>query len=119
MRRAHPQQQQGAISRWPPVQLSPMLAMPADALPRSRLASAWAYEFKWDGIRMLAAWDGHALSLISRNGLDLTAQYPELSGADGLGRTLGPDRRLVLDGELIAPDEHGRPSFQRLQRRLN
>ncbi len=55
------------------------------------------------------------LRLESRNLNDLTGQYPELAG---LGRALG-DRAAVLDGEIVAFDERGRPSFERLQQRMH
>ena len=71
------------------------------------------FELKWDGIRALATISGDELTLRSRNGLDLTASYPELAelvpAVDGDG---------VLDGEIVALDAEGRPSFSRLQRRM-
>ncbi|MBW3659314.1 MAG: non-homologous end-joining DNA ligase [Actinobacteria bacterium] len=76
--------------------------------------SGFAYEFKWDGVRALAATDGSSLVLRSRTGNDITAGYPELAG---LGGAVG--RPALLDGEIVAFDEHGRPSFSRLQRRMN
>lgn len=95
----------------PPV-LAPMLAgsvgMPADP-------AGWSFEPKWDGVRVLARlWDGH-VSLTSRLGNDVTARYPELAG---LARALEP-HRVVLDGEVIAFDDAGHPSFDRLQSRMH
>ena len=72
-------------------------------------------EFKWDGIRALGVWDGEALRLIGRRGTDITSRYPELT-ADGLGL---PPEPAVFDGELVALDESGRPSFSLLQNRMN
>ncbi|PZU40297.1 MAG: ATP-dependent DNA ligase [Microbacterium sp.] len=72
-------------------------------------------EFKWDGIRALGVWDGEMLRLIGRRGTDITARYPELTG-ESLGLR---SEAAVLDGELVALDETGRPSFSLLQRRLN
>ncbi len=74
----------------------------------------WSFEVKWDGIRAITYADGDSLRIESRNGKDLTSQYPELAPLrEQLGR-----RRMVLDGEIVALDEQGRPSFQRLQSRM-
>ncbi len=79
-----------------------------------RWGSPWV-EMKWDGIRGLGVWDGERLRLRSRNGNDLTAAYPELTSVD-LG--LRPDP-AVFDGEIVALDDRGRPSFPLLQKRMN
>lgn len=76
----------------------------------------YAFEFKWDGVRALCFWDGGSLRLHSRNQLDITSNYPELQP---LGVALGPKRRVVLDGEIVAFDPSGRPSFPKLQRRMH
>ncbi len=90
----------------------PMLATPSD-LPRDD--ENWSFEMKWDGVRALAAVDGQALKLTSRRGNDVTDRYPELRGlAAALGST-----PALLDGEIVAFDEHGRPSFERLQPRMH
>ena len=73
---------------------------------------AWAFELKWDGVRCLLSTDGGAVSLTSRAGNDMTGRYPEIAGLD-------LPRDLVLDGEIVALDESGRPSFERLQGRMN
>ncbi|WP_267422527.1 MULTISPECIES: ATP-dependent DNA ligase [unclassified Curtobacterium] len=73
----------------------------------------WAFEMKWDGVRALATVRDGAVSLRSRNGNDLTAQYPELAE---LGQRAGVDG--VFDGEVVALDDRGRPSFQLLQNRM-
>ncbi len=73
----------------------------------------WAYEMKWDGIRAIATIRGDELSLRSRNGLDLTPSYPELAALlDGVTGD------AVLDGEIVALDAKGRPSFGALQQRM-
>lgn len=72
----------------------------------------WAFEAKWDGIRALVTWDGQAMTLHSRTGRTITGSYPELAGA-----TFG--RPCVLDGEIVALDQTGRPSFGLLQGRMN
>lgn len=95
----------------PPV-LAPMLAgstgIPADP-------TGWLFEPKWDGVRAIArVWDGK-VALASRLGNDVTAGYPELAA---LGPALG-ERAAVVDGEIVAFDDRGRPSFERLQRRMH
>jgi bifunctional non-homologous end joining protein LigD len=76
---------------------------------------AWAVEMKWDGVRALVYLEGGAVRLMSRNGKDITVAYPELqlmAGASG-------GRATVLDGEIVAFDEAGRPSFGALQPRMH
>ena len=94
-----------------PRHLEPMLAR-AGELPRAD--SGWAYELKWDGVRAIAYRTPAAFSLESRNLHEITARYPELAELAG---ALG-SHSAVLDGEIVAFDEHGRPSFARLQRRM-
>jgi len=89
--------------------LRPMLATPASELPRG---PDWTYEVKWDGYRALAIKDGARLQLLSRNQKDLTRDYPTIVG--GLRRV---PATFVLDGEIVALDAEGRPSFQALQHR--
>ncbi|OIH92574.1 ATP-dependent DNA ligase [Curtobacterium sp. MCBA15_001] len=76
-------------------------------------AADWAFEMKWDGVRALATVRDGEVTLRSRNGNDLTAQYPELQE---LGERAGVDG--VFDGEVVALDDRGRPSFQLLQNRM-
>lgn len=73
----------------------------------------WGFEPKWDGIRALAVCDT-ATTLISRNGRDVTAAYPELRGLHD--RLVALD--AIVDGEIVAFEE-GKPSFQRLQQRMH
>ena len=75
----------------------------------------WGYEIKWDGVRAIAYCVPGHLRLESRNLREITKQYPEVGP---ITRALG-SRTVVLDGELVAFDESGRPSFQRLQRRMH
>jgi bifunctional non-homologous end joining protein LigD len=90
--------------------LSPMLAVSADA-PFSR--AGWVFEIKLDGYRLLAAREKGEARLVSRNGNDLTATFPEIARAvRGL-----PYEGLVLDGEVVVHDARGIPSFQELQKR--
>lgn len=75
----------------------------------------WAAEIKWDGVRAIAYCRPGRLALQTRNLRDVTAQYPEVRR---LSRQLGA-RDAVLDGELVAFDGEGRPSFSRLQQRIH
>ncbi len=95
-----------------PKRIEPMLARTGD-LPRDD--AKWAYEIKWDGVRAVAYADGGRLKLESRNGNDITPRYPELRA---LGRALA-GREAILDGEVVAFGEDGRPSFQKLQGRMH
>lgn len=85
-----------------------MLATPASELPTG---PDWTYEVKWDGYRAIAEKRGRAVRLHSRNQKDLTQNYPSVAHAL---QTLAV-RDAVLDGEIVALDETGRPSFQALQ----
>lgn len=76
---------------------------------------AWAFEVKWDGMRALCFVDGPSLRVQSYNERDVTASWPELVG---LPEAL-PVTTALLDGELVATDEAGRPSFGRLQQRMH
>ena len=106
------------------VPLRPMLASSATVGERHQLTAdgsarepLWAFEMKWDGYRTLAvieaAGDGRRLRLLSRTGQDLTATYPELHV---LAEQVRGDLPVVLDGEIVAVDQAGRPDFRRLQR---
>ena len=96
-----------------PSEIRPMLARSGTRLPPRE--EQYGFEVKWDGIRtVLYADHGHA-ELRGRNGSDFTSRYPEVRE---LARSLG-SRRIVLDGEVVAFDEQGRPSFERLQSRMH
>jgi bifunctional non-homologous end joining protein LigD len=75
----------------------------------------WLFELKYDGVRALAIRDGETVRIFGRNQREITARYPEAA----LALHALPGDRFVLDGEIIVPDESGRPSFQLLQRRIN
>jgi bifunctional non-homologous end joining protein LigD len=96
----------------PPTDIEPMLAT-LGTLPRDD--GAWAFEFKWDGIRAIGHIDGGRIRITSRNGNDLTASFPELRA---LGEYFG-SRQAVIDGEIVAFDDQGRPRFQKLQPRIH
>jgi bifunctional non-homologous end joining protein LigD len=95
-----------------PEDVVPMLARLAK-LPRED--GGWAVEVKWDGVRAIAYCQPGRLELQTRNLNLVTAQYPEVRR---LSRALG-SRDAVLDGELVAFDEKGKPSFERLQQRIH
>jgi bifunctional non-homologous end joining protein LigD len=75
----------------------------------------WLYEIKYDGVRVLAWRSGDAVELHGRRGQPFTVRYPEIVRAL---RAL-PLESFLLDGEVVAIDENGRPSFQRLQARMH
>jgi bifunctional non-homologous end joining protein LigD len=95
-----------------PHRIVPMLArtgtLPADD-------AGWAFEIKWDGVRAIAYSTPGELRLESRNLNEITDSYPELAR---LGRDLG-SHQAVLDGEIVAFGEDGRPSFGALQSRMH
>jgi len=74
----------------------------------------WACEWKWDGVRAIVAAAPGSVRATSRNDRDITAAYPELGA---LGELV--DRPVLLDGELVSLDQHGRPDFGRLQSRMH
>ncbi len=80
-------------------------------LPRG---PGWGWEWKWDGVRAVAYVDrAGTLRLMSRNDRDVSGSYPDLAGLGDLGAP------AVLDGEIVALDERGAPSFERLQSRMH
>ena len=101
---------QGASAPQTPAFVTPMAALAVDALPEG---SAWSYELKLDGYRALIIKDGAQVRIRSRNDKDLKAMYPSVAAA---ALRLDADQAIV-DGEVVAVDEQGRPSFQALQHR--
>jgi bifunctional non-homologous end joining protein LigD len=96
-----------------PSLVRPMLAVLRTELPRED--DAYGYEFKWDGVRAVVYVHGGRPRVLSRNDRDVTGSYPELRAmAEALG-----SREVVLDGEIVAFDEQGRPSFGTLQTRMH
>jgi bifunctional non-homologous end joining protein LigD len=75
----------------------------------------WVFELKYDGVRALAIRDGQSTRLFGRAHRDITRRYPEVV----LALASLPFSHFVLDGELVAPDDQGRPSFQLLQHRMH
>ncbi len=94
-----------------PAKLAPMLAELREA-PFNH--ADWMWEPKLDGYRVLAFIDGKEVKLRSRRGLDLTPSFPQLVSELALQMVKG----MVLDGEIVAFDETGRPSFNELQNRV-
>jgi bifunctional non-homologous end joining protein LigD len=92
--------------------IEPMLAR-LSTLPANE--SEWAFEVKWDGVRAIAHSRPGRIRLLSRNENDITAAYPELRA---LNRELG-SHSAILDGEIVAFDGAGRPSFEALQSRMH
>lgn len=98
----------------PPPLLKPMAAT-LRAEPPPDADEAWLWEVKWDGMRALVYVADGTLRIESRRQRDVTRDYPELAPlADALD-----GRRAILDGEIVALDSHGRPSFQLLQGRFS
>lgn len=87
-----------------------MLASVATALPAG---PGWTYEVKWDGYRAFLVKRGARVRLLSRNLKDVTDQYSVISRAAAAVQS----DDFTLDGEIVALDEAGRPSFQALQHR--
>jgi bifunctional non-homologous end joining protein LigD len=87
-----------------------MIATLSTVLPVGR---EWSYEVKWDGYRALLVQDGGRARLVSRNLKDLTRDYPHIPKA--LSKVTA--QPVMIDGEIVALDEDGRPSFQALQHR--
>jgi bifunctional non-homologous end joining protein LigD len=101
----------GAIQR--EVRADAIRPMLAESRDQPFSAAGWWFELKLDGYRLLAVREEGKACLLSRNGNDLSACFPEVIRAV---RSLPLDR-FILDGEVVALDESGRPSFQRLQQR--
>ena len=97
-----------ALAEAPP----PMLATPMDhAFSRD----GWLFELKYDGIRAMVSVAGDLVRLTGRRGGDETRHYPEASAIRAGIRA----RQAIVDGELVVLDADGRPSFERMQQRIN
>jgi bifunctional non-homologous end joining protein LigD len=88
--------------------IAPMKPRLLDAPPT---AGEWMYELKFDGFRIVAVKNGTKVNLVSRNGNELAARFPEIAEAVAAL----PVKDCVIDGEVVALDEQGRSSFQLLQ----
>ena len=96
-----------------PVEPKTVKLMLAETAERAFSRKDWLFEPKLDGYRVLVARGGAEPRLLTRNGNDCAASFPELVRAVAAL----PFDRVVLDGEVVALDDTGRPSFQRLQGR--
>src|SRR5580765_7173970 len=88
--------------------IEPMLLLRADSLPDD--GTQWEYQLKLDGYRAVAFKQGGKVHLRSRNDNDFAARYPAV--LEGLAKL---PNETVIDGELVAFDEEGRPSFSVMQ----
>jgi bifunctional non-homologous end joining protein LigD len=95
-----------------PTSIKPQLAVPGQ-LPSDD--EHWAFEIKWDGVRTILYVEGGRVRAQSRNDLDVTAAFPEVAD---IGKFLGMTT-CIIDGEVVALGEDGRPSFSRLQHRMH
>jgi bifunctional non-homologous end joining protein LigD len=92
--------------------VEPMAALVTAKLPEGE---QWVYELKFDGYRALALKHGNSVRLVSRKGNELTRDYPDVVEAvQGIAA-----KTALLDGEIVALDAEGRPSFQMLQHRAS
>ena len=98
--------------RLEPKKTHPMLARTAE---REFSKPGWLFEIKYDGMRVLAFREGDDVRLFTRTGRDVSVSYPEITRAlESL-----PVDDFVIDGEIVALDERGRSSFERLQKRFS
>src|ERR1017187_7956852 len=100
----------GAEQRPMPTIIHPMLAASA---AKAFNDPGWLFEIKWDGYRAVAFLDDGRVRLVSRNQNDLTAQFSELKSLPQFVKV----QRAILDGEIVALDDEGRPSFSLMQQR--
>jgi bifunctional non-homologous end joining protein LigD len=101
----------GARKAAMPASIKPMLATLVD---KAFSDPAWLFETKWDGVRAVCFIKNGNARFVSRNQIEMTAQYPELAGiAESVRGT-----NVILDGEIVALDAHGVSRFQLLQPRL-
>jgi bifunctional non-homologous end joining protein LigD len=101
----------GARQTSMPTIIRPMLATLVDE-PFSD--PEWIFETKWDGFRSVCFIDGGQARFVSRNQIEMTPQYPELANVP---KQIDA-KQAILDGEIVALDEHGMPRFQLLQNKL-
>ena len=102
----------GAVADSIPASVKPMLPT---LINKSFSDPEWIYETKWDGYRALCFISNGKQRLVSRNQIDMTAAFPELSG---ICETVTA-KTAVIDGEIVALRPDGLPSFQLLQGRLS
>jgi bifunctional non-homologous end joining protein LigD len=100
----------GAISGPMPSTIHPMLAT---AAAKAFDDPNWLFEIKWDGYRAVAFIQDGKVRLVSRTQNDLTKQFPELADLPEFVKA----KQAILDGEIVALDDQGRPSFSLMQQR--
>jgi bifunctional non-homologous end joining protein LigD len=101
---------EGAVRKSMPAAIHPMLATSVD---KPFDSPEWLFEIKWDGYRAVCFLENGKSRLVSRNQNDLTGQFPELQGLSKLIKA----QTAILDGEIVALDGQGRPSFSLMQQR--
>ncbi|MFK3678628.1 non-homologous end-joining DNA ligase [Microbacterium sp. NPDC090218] len=112
----HPRSAPAPMTGTTPATLAPMLAENGTpGVARALSDPSWV-EVKWDGIRAMGTWADGRMLLHARRGTDITARYPELT-ADGA--PFLPVADAIVDGEIVAFDAQGRPSFSLLQNRMH
>ncbi|MGC2260514.1 MAG: non-homologous end-joining DNA ligase [Candidatus Sulfotelmatobacter sp.] len=98
------------LKRAMPTEIYPMLAT---SIAEPFDGPDWLFEIKWDGYRAVAFIDNGKVRLVSRNQNELTQRYPELKDLPEFIKA----KSAILDGEVVALDEQGRPSFSLMQQR--
>lgn len=101
------------VTMAPPSPVAPMLAT-SGPVPTGGGGGGYAFEWKWDGVRAVVGVADGLVRAHSRNGREITHSYPELAVLAEL-----VDRPVLLDGELVAVDDAGRPDFGLLQERMH
>jgi len=100
---------EGAVKAEMPASLEPMLATLTTTVPSG---TDWLYEVKWDGYRALCFIESGKVRMLSRRGNNLNKQFAPV--ADALQQCVKAET-AIIDGEVVALDENGKPSFQHLQ----
>ncbi len=98
-----------AKSKNPTGKFQPQLAKLESEIPKGK---QWAFEIKYDGFRIMAFIEQNSVKLLSRNFKDYSQNFPEVKAAL---EKLANGRAMILDGEMIVPDESGRSDFGLLQ----
>src|SRR3954470_11825970 len=101
----------GAVKQAMPTKLEPMMAISSATLPHG---PDWLYEVKWDGVRALCFLNGKNVHAIGRSGRAIDGQYPEVAAIVDAFR----GEHAILDGEIVAFDATGVPSFAEIQPRI-
>ena len=101
----------GAVKAKMPTHLRPMMANSSAYVPKG---SDWIFEVKWDGVRALCFIDDKKLNVIARSGLAMLGNYPEFHT---VAASLDA-KQVIIDGEVVAFDAQGRPSFAEIQPRI-